>query len=78
LNGHDHHCHLATKNGVHSITSAGAGAPLYKIDFDLPETKKSSIIEHFVNVQINKKNAFLYLTDIKGDEIETIEIKRRK
>ena len=78
LNGHDHHYHRATKNGVHYITSAGAGAPLYDIEITLPETKKSSKIEHFVNVQINKKNAYLYVTDINGDEIETIEIKRRK
>lgn len=51
---------------------------MYGIDFDLPETKKSSKIEHFVNVQINRKNAVLYVTDINGNEIETIEIKRRK
>ncbi|WP_086476120.1 metallophosphoesterase family protein [Arenibacter amylolyticus] len=77
FNGHDHHYHRAFKNGVHYITSAGAGAPLYDVDFELPETEKFSKVEHFVNVQVQKDKAVLLVTDIDGNEIETVEVKRR-
>jgi hypothetical protein len=78
LNGHDHHYHHAIDNGVHFITAAGAGAPLYKVDAPQPETVKFKEIEHFVNVEVNKDAAILHVIDINGNEFDTIEVKRRK
>ncbi|MCK5815496.1 MAG: metallophosphoesterase [Flavobacteriaceae bacterium] len=78
LNGHDHHYHHAIDNGVHFITAAGAGAPLYKVDAPQPETVMFKEIEHFVDVEVNKDNAILHVIDIDGNEFETIEVKRRK
>lgn len=77
LNGHDHHYHHAIDNGVHFITAAGAGAPLYKVDAPQPETVKYKEIEHFINVEVNKNNAILHVIDIDGNEFDTIEVKRR-
>ena len=77
LNGHDHHYHHAMANGVHFITAAGAGAPLYKVDAPLPETIKYKEIEHFVNVEVNEDNAVLHVIDIDGNEFDTITVKRR-
>jgi hypothetical protein len=78
LNGHDHHYHHAIDNGVHFITAAGAGAPLYKVDAPQPETVNYKEIEHFVNVEVNKDAAILHVIDIDGNEFDTIEVKRRK
>ncbi|MCF6222135.1 MAG: metallophosphoesterase [Flavobacteriaceae bacterium] len=77
LNGHDHHYHHAIDNGVHFITAAGAGAPLYKVDAPQPETVNYKEIEHFINVEVNKDTAVLHVIDIDGNEFDTIEIKRR-
>jgi hypothetical protein len=78
LNGHDHHYHHAIDNGVHFITSAGAGAPLYKVDAPQPETVSYKEIEHFVNVEVNETNAVLHVIDIDGNEFDTIEVQRRE
>ena len=78
LNGHDHHYHHAIKNGVHFITSAGGGAPLYKFDAIQPESVKYRKVEHYMNVEINKENAVLHAIDIHGNEFDTIVVKRRK
>ncbi len=78
LNGHDHHYHHAIKNGVHFITSAGGGAPLYKFDAIQPESVKYKKVEHYMNVEINKENAVLHAIDIHGNEFDTIVVKRRK
>lgn len=78
LNGHDHHYHHAIDDGVHFITAAGAGAPLYKVDAPQPETIKFKEIEHFVNVEVNKDSAILHVIDINGNEFDTIEVERRK
>jgi 3',5'-cyclic AMP phosphodiesterase CpdA len=78
LNGHDHHYHHAIDNGVHFITAAGAGAPLYKVDAPQPETVNYKEIEHFVNVEVNKNSAILHVIDIDGNEFDTIKVKRRK
>lgn len=77
FNGHDHHYHHAFKNGVHYITTAGGGAPLYKIDAVQPETVKYKLIEHYISVSINKDDAVLDAIDINGNEIEKIVVKRR-
>lgn len=77
LNGHDHHYHHAIDNGVHFITAAGAGAPLYKVDAPQPETVNYKEIEHFINVEVNKDTAILHVIDIDGNEFDTIEVKRR-
>jgi len=78
LNGHDHHYHHAIDNGVHFITAAGAGAPLYKVDAPQPETVNYKEIEHFVNVEVNETNAVLHVIDIEGNEFDTIEVQRRE
>lgn len=78
INGHDHHYHHAIDKGVHFITSAGAGAPLYDIDAVQPETVNYKKIEHFMNIEVNEKNAVLHVIDIDGNEFDTIEIQRRK
>ena len=78
INGHDHHYHHALKNNVHYITAAGGGAPLYDFDAIQPETVKYSKIEHFLNVEVNKKEAVIHVIDINDNEIETIKVKRRK
>jgi 3',5'-cyclic AMP phosphodiesterase CpdA len=77
LNGHDHHYHHAIDNGVHFITAAGAGAPLYKVDAPQPETVSYKEIEHFVNVEVNETTAILHVIDIDGNEFDTIEVERR-
>lgn len=77
LNGHDHHYHHAIDNGVHFITAAGAGAPLYKVDAPQPETVNYKEIEHFVNVEVNGATAVLHVIDIDGNEFDTIEVERR-
>ena len=77
LNGHDHHYHHAIDNGVHFITSAGAGAPLYKVDAPQPETVNYKEIEHFVNVEVKESTAVLHVIDIDGNEFDTIEVERR-
>jgi hypothetical protein len=77
LNGHDHHYHHAIDSGVHFITSAGAGAPLYKVDAPQPETVSYKEIEHFVNVEVNESSAILHVIDIDGNEFDTIEVQRR-
>lgn len=77
LNGHDHHYHHAIDNGVHFITSAGAGAPLYKVDAPQPETVSYKEIEHFVNVEVKESTAILHVIDIDGNEFDTIEVERR-
>jgi hypothetical protein len=77
LNGHDHHYHHAIDNGVHFITAAGAGAPLYKVDAPQPETVSYKEIEHFVNVEVKEKTAVLHVIDIDGNEFDTIEVERR-
>lgn len=77
FNGHDHHFHHAIDNKVHFITSAGGGAPLYDFDAIQPETVSYSKIEHFVNVEINGEQAILHVTDIDGNEFETITVDRR-
>lgn len=78
INGHDHHYHHAFDKGVHFITAAGAGAPLYKVDAPQPETVSYKEIEHFVNVEVNKDSAILHVIDIDGNEFDTIEVKRRE
>ena len=78
INGHDHHYHHAKDNGVHFITSAGAGAPLYDIDAVQPETVSYKKIEHFMNIEVNEKDAVLHVIDIDGNEFDTIKVKRRK
>ena len=78
LNGHDHHYHHAIDNGVHFITSAGAGAPLYKVDAPQPETVNYKEIEHFVNVEVKETKAVLHVIDIDGNEFDTIEVQRRE
>ncbi|HDZ06718.1 hypothetical protein LCGC14_0292880 [marine sediment metagenome] len=78
INGHDHHYHHALDNGIHFITSAGAGAPLYDIDAVQPETVSYKKIEHFMNIEVNEKKAILHVIDIDGNEFDTIEVKRRK
>ena len=78
INGHDHHYHHALDDGIHFITSAGAGAPLYDIDAVQPETVSYKKIEHFMNIEVNEKNAVLHVIDIDGNEFDTIKIKRRK
>ncbi len=78
LNGHDHHYHHAYDKGVHFITSAGAGAPLYDIDAPQPETVSYKKIEHFINVEVNLNDAVLHVIDIDGNEFDTIKVKRRK
>lgn len=78
LNGHDHHYHHAIDNGVHFITAAGAGAPLYKVDAPQPETVSYKEIEHFVNVEVNESSAILHVIDIDGNEFDTIEVQRRE
>ncbi len=77
LNGHDHHYHHAIDNGVHFITAAGAGAPLYKVDAPQPETVSYKEIEHFINVEVNEATAVLHVIDIDGNEFDTIEVERR-
>lgn len=77
LNGHDHHYHHAIDNGVHFITAAGAGAPLYKVDAPQPETVSFKEIEHFINVQVNETTAILHVIDINGTEFDTIVVERR-
>ena len=78
INGHDHHYHHAIDKGVHFITSAGAGAPLYDIDAVQPETVNYKKTEHFINVEVNLNEAVLHVIDIDGVEFETIKVKRRK
>jgi len=78
INGHDHHYHHALDNGIHFITSAGAGAPLYDIDAVQPETVSYKKIEHFMNIEVNEKKAIMHVIDIDGNEFDTIEVKRRK
>ncbi|MGB5556221.1 MAG: metallophosphoesterase [Flavobacteriaceae bacterium] len=78
INGHDHHYHHAIDKGVHFITSAGAGAPLYDIDALQPETVSYKKIEHFMNVEVNQNEAILHVIDIDGNEFDTIKVKRRK
>lgn len=78
FSGHDHHYHHALANGVHFITSAGAGAPLYDIDAVQPETVNYRKIEHFINVEVNKDEAVLHVIDVDGNEFDTIKVKRRK
>ncbi|MBD0776786.1 metallophosphoesterase [Maribacter sp. ANRC-HE7] len=77
LNGHDHHYHHAYDNGVHFITSAGAGAPLYDIDAVQPETLNYKKIEHFINVEVEQDEAVLHVFDIEGNEFDTIRVERR-
>lgn len=77
LNGHDHHYHHAYDKGVHFITSAGAGAPLYDIDAVQPETLNYKKIEHFINVEVEKDEAVLHVFDIEGNEFDTIKVERR-
>ena len=78
LNGHDHHYHHAIDHGVHFITSAGGGAPLYDIDAVQPETVNYKKIEHFINVEIKQNEAVLHVIDVEGNEFDTITVKRRK
>lgn len=77
LNGHDHHYHHAYDKGVHFITSAGAGAPLYDIDAVQPETLNYKKIEHFINVEVEQDEAVLHVFDIEGNEFDTIKVERR-
>lgn len=77
LNGHDHHYHHAIDNGVHFITSAGGGAPLYDIDAIQPETVNSKKIEHFINVEVKQDKAVLHVIDVDGNEFDTIKVNRR-
>lgn len=77
LNGHDHHYHHAFDKGVHFITSAGAGAPLYDIDAVQPETLNYKKIEHFINVEVEQDEAVLHVFDIEGNEFDTIKVERR-
>lgn len=78
INGHDHHYHHAIDKGVHFITSAGAGAPLYDIDAVQPETVNYKKVEHFMNVEVNQHEAIFHVVDIEGNEFDTIKVKRRK
>lgn len=78
INGHDHHYHHAMDKGVHFITSAGAGAPLYDIDAVQPETVNYKKIEHFMNIEVKQDEAVLHVIDIDGNEFDTIKVKRRK
>lgn len=78
INGHDHHYHHAIDQGVHFITSAGAGAPLYDIDAVQPETVNYKKIEHFMNIEVNGEEAVLHVIDIEGNEFDTIKVNRRK
>ena len=78
INGHDHHYHHAFDKGVHFITCAGAGAPLYDIDAIQPETVSYKKIEHFMNVEVKLDEAILHVIDIDGNEFDTITVKRRK
>ncbi|MCK5776017.1 MAG: metallophosphoesterase [Bacteroidales bacterium] len=77
LNGHDHYYHHAVNNGTHYIVTAGGGAPLYSTDAIQPETVNYKMIEHFVDIEVNKTNAIFNVIDIDGHQFDTIKVKRR-
>ena len=78
FSGHDHHYHHALSGGTHYITTAGGGASLYDIDAIQPETVKAIKTEHYILTDVNMNTAILNVIDIKGDQIDTITIDKRK
>jgi len=78
LNGHDHHYHHAFSGGTHYITTAGGGASLYEATALQPETIKVVEIEHFMVIDVGKKEAKLTAIDINDNIIEEIKVEKRK
>ncbi|MEN8121571.1 MAG: metallophosphoesterase [Bacteroidota bacterium] len=77
LNGHDHYYHHAEHGGTHYIVTAGGGAPLYNTNAIQPETVKYKKIEHFMRIDVGKKQAIMKAIDINGELIEEINVNRR-
>ena len=77
FNGHDHHYHHALSGETHYITTAGGGAGLYEIDAMQPETVTAKQIEHYLIVEVDKKEAKISAIDIHGKIIEDIIVQKR-
>ena len=78
INGHDHYYHHAEHGGTHYITSAGGGAPLYDTNAIQPETVNYKKIEHYMRIDVGKKEVVMKAIQLDGEVIEKIVAKKRK
>jgi acid phosphatase type 7 len=73
--GHDHNYQHHLLNGIHYIVTGGGGAPLANVDTPISGiTQKVEMIEHYVTVSIEGKQARIQAVALDGRKIDTIEI----
>jgi 3',5'-cyclic AMP phosphodiesterase CpdA len=76
FNGHDHNYQHHYKDGVHYIVTGGGGAPLYALDSPIPGvTQKVERAEHFVEVEVDGKQARILAIGLDGSLIDSIDLK---
>jgi len=70
--GHNHNYQRAERNGVLYITTGGAGAPLYSIGDQTPETKCARVVNHYVRVRVSGKTLSLEAVDLNGTVFDSV------
>lgn len=74
--GHDHNYQHHLKNGVHYVVTGGGGAPLYEVDGPIPGlTKKVARTEHYVEIEVDSKQARIEARALDGRVIDTITLR---
>lgn len=77
FNGHDHNYQHSLVRGVHYVTTAGGGAPLYDLGRAASWTVARAKAHHYVKVTVERERVTVRAIDLDGKALEEFAIEAK-